>query len=615
MANESRRRTGLETTPQTPQVDTQAIASLYKSLPVGFTSIRLLKIKQPISLDDPIDCQIFAAAFKDKPKFVALSYKWGTDEPKQRILLNCVAIEVGQNLSEALQYLRRHESEESLYWIDAVCINQHDTAERNQQVKIMRNIYQRASTVLTWLGKKYERYDAMLPKLGDIADAKARSGEHLEAASKPPADCKDMKPTVKEGEFDSMALAKELYEDEYWSRVWIVQEIGLAKQLKVCLGHCSTSWTHLIKFMTFHDLVKKGPAKLNKQRQTERDGGCELLELIGHFKHAKCKDRRDKIYGLVGLARDAPRFPIDYKKSLFDIWRDVMEFAKLRGMLGDKDTISVGRLVKFTLMGDEGQPLENLLRPFSPMEEATTIIDKPKSEKVFRIPGRIIGCVQCVGPGLDDIVENPLNQEAWEYNVHTNYRHDASRAYREGNGFIRSITEPEGPDLSRSCFSYTSIVRWTTSTSSDDDSNIARVVLRQIRGFQSLLTKNDFSDVVTKTETRSKNAQLYQLHGFDPDTNWRFGIASDQVRLGDLICWVESTSIALIIRLVEDEPLTFQAVGTAVVAEDVEVCSKKRHADRWKSFQGRYTCFDMTTYIDSTLIFILLGGGGPEEFS
>jgi hypothetical protein len=40
-------------------------------------------------------------------------------------------------------------------WIDAVCINQQNLAERADQVKKMKNIYQMASKVTVWLGQQY----------------------------------------------------------------------------------------------------------------------------------------------------------------------------------------------------------------------------------------------------------------------------------------------------------------------------------------------------------------------------------------------------------------------------------------------------------------------------
>ncbi len=37
-------------------------------------------------------------------------------------------------------------------WIDAICINQDDINDKNQQVRMMRDIYGRASRTLIWLG-------------------------------------------------------------------------------------------------------------------------------------------------------------------------------------------------------------------------------------------------------------------------------------------------------------------------------------------------------------------------------------------------------------------------------------------------------------------------------
>lgn len=47
----------------------------------------------------------------------------------------------------------------TLLWIDAICINQQDILERNQQVNLMATIYQRATIVRVWLGND-EKNDA-----------------------------------------------------------------------------------------------------------------------------------------------------------------------------------------------------------------------------------------------------------------------------------------------------------------------------------------------------------------------------------------------------------------------------------------------------------------------
>jgi hypothetical protein len=39
-------------------------------------------------------------------------------------------------------------------WIDAICINQSNVAERELQVGLMRDIYQQADGVVIWLGPR-----------------------------------------------------------------------------------------------------------------------------------------------------------------------------------------------------------------------------------------------------------------------------------------------------------------------------------------------------------------------------------------------------------------------------------------------------------------------------
>jgi hypothetical protein len=43
------------------------------------------------------------------------------------------------------------ESEFAYWWIDAICINQHDLEELSQQVSIMINIYSASSYVTVWI--------------------------------------------------------------------------------------------------------------------------------------------------------------------------------------------------------------------------------------------------------------------------------------------------------------------------------------------------------------------------------------------------------------------------------------------------------------------------------
>jgi hypothetical protein len=59
---------------------------------------------------------------------------------------------VTTDLESTLRHLRWKDGPRRL-WIDAICINQSDTLERNHQVKNMRLVYGTASSVVVWLGK------------------------------------------------------------------------------------------------------------------------------------------------------------------------------------------------------------------------------------------------------------------------------------------------------------------------------------------------------------------------------------------------------------------------------------------------------------------------------
>lgn len=109
-------------------------------------------------------------------RYTALSYTWGDQTKQHTINLNGKPFSVGDNLHVALRRLQgrmqmQASSEGALpvhsespclapyiahqgriIWIDAICINQADLAERESQVKLMSRIYQQADLVHADLG-------------------------------------------------------------------------------------------------------------------------------------------------------------------------------------------------------------------------------------------------------------------------------------------------------------------------------------------------------------------------------------------------------------------------------------------------------------------------------
>ncbi|KAF2826116.1 hypothetical protein CC86DRAFT_276577, partial [Ophiobolus disseminans] len=93
----------------------------------------------------------------DQPHFTALSYVWGNDPPTHRcfqLFVECegAKLQVTANCHSALRHLRKKLGKMTI-WVDAVCINQFDLAEKSQQIPLMSNIFSRAEIVYVWLGQ------------------------------------------------------------------------------------------------------------------------------------------------------------------------------------------------------------------------------------------------------------------------------------------------------------------------------------------------------------------------------------------------------------------------------------------------------------------------------
>ncbi|KAK7954656.1 hypothetical protein PG988_015350 [Apiospora saccharicola] len=84
--------------------------------------------------------------------YEALSYCWGEASITKPILLDSKSYPVTTNLFDGLQRLRKSDGLRRL-WIDSLCINQIDLAERSREIQKMLSIYKNASKVVIWLGE------------------------------------------------------------------------------------------------------------------------------------------------------------------------------------------------------------------------------------------------------------------------------------------------------------------------------------------------------------------------------------------------------------------------------------------------------------------------------
>lgn len=154
----------------------------YKSLKGDALSMRLVELL-PGTRQEDIACRLYETVLDEcTGSYEALSYVWGGDGEKTPIQINERTLEIGTNLRLALFNLREPDKPRTL-WIDAICINQNDINERNQQVSIMGEIYSGAKGTVVWLRDEVKREtEEAISMLEDLAENVIRNS-HVSSES------------------------------------------------------------------------------------------------------------------------------------------------------------------------------------------------------------------------------------------------------------------------------------------------------------------------------------------------------------------------------------------------------------------------------------------------
>jgi hypothetical protein len=137
----------------------------YSPLSDRLNNIRLLRLLPAETEDADIRAELLeyslAASRKTRHSYEALSYVWGDVDPPQSVFIGNDHLDVTPNLHAALLQLRDTDFPR-IIWIDAICINQGDTHEKEIQIQSMAKIYSMAKRVVVWLGEAADDSDEAL---------------------------------------------------------------------------------------------------------------------------------------------------------------------------------------------------------------------------------------------------------------------------------------------------------------------------------------------------------------------------------------------------------------------------------------------------------------------
>lgn len=116
------------------------------------------------------------------PAYSALSYCWEGQIPDCPVLCDGAILNVTKNCEEALTRLRSRNQTITI-WIDGICINQTDVAEKSSQIALMTEIYTYAEKVIVWLGEWDAEMRKAIAVVRDIGDLSLEGGGIRENAS------------------------------------------------------------------------------------------------------------------------------------------------------------------------------------------------------------------------------------------------------------------------------------------------------------------------------------------------------------------------------------------------------------------------------------------------
>ncbi|KAL8308875.1 hypothetical protein RB593_006944 [Gaeumannomyces tritici] len=325
--------------------------------------IRLLHLEP-----DPSDLRatLIVVSLDDGPQYTALSYVWGTElcdaddgitlagQPPSRV-------RVTRNLAVALRHLAATTTAGVVVvplWVDALCIDQRDAAEKSHQITLMRDVYAGAVDTCVWLGPAAEDSDVAMAAVGDLHERRVYAlpdGALSEA---------------------QVAAINALQGREWWSRIWVLQGecvcvfVVPPSSLCVCVQELLKKIIHpsqevmlsrnpimtcggaTLPFDAFVHLddVRRGYVRPERRYLGNSEAGdrlairgnafravltdypddkpkvaagavplCEWTPSVDTFA---ATDQRDKIYGLLWLARpqDVSAVAPDYSQSVAQVY-------------------------------------------------------------------------------------------------------------------------------------------------------------------------------------------------------------------------------------------------------------------------------------------------------
>ncbi|KAK0711793.1 heterokaryon incompatibility protein-domain-containing protein [Lasiosphaeris hirsuta] len=293
---------------------------IVKGAVYGKENGRTISLTYEMPLGDMLDHDYWASTY----------IRQGLPLPPGPIIIDGVQVTISGELRRALQRLRGEDFPLRI-WVDALCINQLDFAERNEHVRMMGVVYENAARVRVWLGEEIGievelmRTFDIINQLFDELFVERRLLERGASAIEIQSHWA-REELSRQIEWPKLA---ELVDRAWFHRTWIIQEIVNAREITVHIGQFKLPWENMVVPLTGlrqfrldgHISDYKGAkaiAVMDMLRRERVGDGLEcsslpLLTLLEEVRDFRSTIASDKIYGVVGMTKH--KMAVDYTKT------------------------------------------------------------------------------------------------------------------------------------------------------------------------------------------------------------------------------------------------------------------------------------------------------------
>lgn len=308
------------------------------SVQCDFVSNRLQKRGETCPQSDN-DQDIGGQVWHSTLPYSAISYTWGSDELDQSILVQGQPFPITSNLLHVLEDVCL-ACPGTLFWIDAICIDQGNHAEKSHQVQQMSSIYEAAEQVVVYLGVGR---DGASEDLGVLMQSQQEFEAYCQQHGKYPiwAWLGSPQKAALDRRLDATrqgAALQMLFSHPWFDRVWVIQEVFKARQASIHCAGCSVSArafalipvinTKPANWTSHHQAVLDAMPGPDRQSLWRRED-LSLSVLLHRFRASKARFNVDKIYALLGLCGDddaKKALSPDYSKTEAEVVRDTVAY-------------------------------------------------------------------------------------------------------------------------------------------------------------------------------------------------------------------------------------------------------------------------------------------------